>query len=77
MKELCECGLRATSQGNEEDKISQRVSSECPLLFDTFLEGFLGDGGALCWEFWRNAFPWHSSTGWCRPGEELYISTRI
>lgn len=26
MKELCECGLRAASQGNEEDKISQ----ECP-----------------------------------------------
>lgn len=28
MKELCECGLRATSQGNEEDKTSQ----ECPQI---------------------------------------------
>lgn len=51
VEELCEYGLRATFQESREDKISQH----CPLLFDTFSEGLLGDGGVICFEFWRNA----------------------
>lgn len=50
VEELREYGLRATFQG-KEDKRSQ----QCPLLFDTFSEGLLGDGGVICFEFWRNA----------------------
>lgn len=51
VEELCECGFRTTFQENNEDKISQ----QCPLLFDPFSEALLGDGGFICFEFWRNA----------------------